>query len=136
MSDKRTFIDSNVILYLYSDNDRRKELVIALLNSDKTISTQVVNENVNVCIRKIKLSKEEAFGHGKNLLENFNVVNIYSSTITRAFDLSIKYRFSFWHSLIVATALENECEILFSEDMQDGLVVDGTLKIVNPFKDI
>ena len=135
MSDKRTFIDSNVILYLYADDDRRKEIVKSLINPDYTISTQVVNENVNVCLRKLKLTKEEAFAHGRNLLNSLSVVQIYPSTITAAFSLSIKYGFGYWDSLIVSSALENDCEILFTEDMQDGLLVENKLKIKNPFKD-
>lgn len=133
MSDKRTFIDSNIILYLYTENERRKKMVMSFLSSDYTISTQVVNENVNVCIRKLKLKKEEAYAHGKNLLDSFNVVNLYSSTIKIAFRLSVKYGFGYWDSLIVAAALENDCEILLTEDMQDGQLIEGKLKIKNPF---
>jgi predicted nucleic acid-binding protein len=87
MSDRKTFIDSNVILYLYSDNDQKKEIVKSLLHSDYTISTQVVNENVNVCLRKLKLGKDDAFDHGRNLLSIFNVAQIYPSTISLAFTL-------------------------------------------------
>jgi predicted nucleic acid-binding protein len=134
MSDKRTFIDSNVILYLYADEKKRKKIVMSLLTSDYIISTQVVSENVNVCLKKLKLTREEAYAHGKNLLDTFRIVNIYPSTITSAFSLSIKYGFSYWDSLIVAAALENDCEILFSEDMQDGLLVEGKLKLKNPFR--
>ena len=133
MSDKRTFVDTNVILYLFTDNDRRKEIVTSLLSSANIISTQVVNENVNVCLRKLKFGKEEAYAHGKSLLDIFSVVNLFPSTITMAFHLSVKYGFSYWDSLIVATALENNCEILLSEDMQDGLLVENKLKIINPF---
>jgi len=134
MSDKRTFIDSNIILYLFTNNDGRKKIVTSLLNSDYTISTQVVNENVNVCLKKLKLGKEEAYSHGENLLNTFRVVNIFPSTIVAAFDLSKKYGFSFWDSLIVSAALENDCETLLTEDMHDGLVVEKKLKISNPFK--
>ena len=136
MNDKRTFIDSNVILYLYSDNDQRKELVKSLLIADYIISTQVVNENVNVCLRKLKLPKEEAYEHGNNLMNIFKIANIYTTTIVTAFSLSLKYGFSYWDSLIVAAALENDCDVLLSEDMRDGLVVEGKLKIANPFKNI
>ncbi len=135
MSDKRTFVDTNVILYLFTDNDKKKNIAASLLSPANVISTQVVNENINVCLRKLKFGKEEAYAHGKSLLDTFNVVNLYPPTITNAFNLSIKYGFSYWDSLIVATALENNCEILLSEDMQDGLLVEGKMKIKNPFKD-
>ncbi len=134
MSDKRTFVDTNVILYLFTDNDKKKNIATSLLSPANIISTQVVNENINVCLRKLKLGKEESYAHGQSLLDTFNVVNLYPPTITNAFNLSIKYGFSYWDSLIVATALENNCEILLSEDMQDGLLVEGKMKIKNPFK--
>lgn len=133
MSDKRTFIDSNIILYLFSNNDKRKELVTSLLAAEYVISTQVVNENVNVCLRKLRIPKEEAYNHGDNLLNTFTIANIYPSTIILAFDLSIRYKLSYWDSLIVAAAIENKCEVLFTEDMHEGLIIDGKLTIVNPF---
>jgi predicted nucleic acid-binding protein len=133
MSDKMTFVDSNVILYLFTDDNKRKEFVKKILSGGYAISTQVVNENVNVCLRKLRLSKEEAYAHGKNLINVFTVFNISISTIASAFDLSSSYKFSYWDSLIVASALENVCDILLSEDMQHGLLVEGKLKTQNPF---
>jgi len=93
MSDERTFIDSNILLYLYTENDQRKKIVMSLFKHEYIISTQVVNENVNVCLKKPKLSKEEAFAHGRNLMDTFNIVELRPSTIIRAFGISIKYEF-------------------------------------------
>jgi len=45
-----------------------------------------------------------------------------------------KYSFSFWDSSIVASALHADARLLFSEDMQAGLIVEGKLEIVNPFR--
>jgi predicted nucleic acid-binding protein len=136
MNDKRTFIDSNIILYLFTNNEKRKRFVSTLMTPQNLISTQIVNENVNVCLKKLKIGKDEAYNHGKNLLNTFNVVSIYPSTITDAFSLSIKYGFSFWDSLVVSAALENNCEILLTEDMHNGLLVNEKLRIKNPFEDI
>ncbi|GAA4465850.1 hypothetical protein GCM10023093_18720 [Nemorincola caseinilytica] len=104
-----------------------------MLSSHYTISTQVVNENVNVCLRKLRLNKDQAYAHGRDLMSIFRVVNIYSSTITSAFDLSVKYELSYWDSLIVAAALESKCQVLLTEDMHHGLVINEKLRIVNPF---
>jgi len=49
-------------------------------------------------------------------------------------DLRLKYKFSYWDSLIIASALESGCGILYTEDMQDGQVIEDRLRIVNPFK--
>ncbi|MEI6154767.1 MAG: DNA-binding protein, partial [Deltaproteobacteria bacterium] len=45
-----------------------------------------------------------------------------------------KYQYSYYDSLIISSALEKKCQILYSEDMQDGQTIEKTLKIVNPFK--
>ena len=66
-------------------------------------------------------------------MDTFDVVYVYTSTINIAFNLSLKYGFSYWDSMIVATALENNCEVLYTEDMQHGLLVEKTLLIKNPF---
>ena len=134
MSDKHTFIDSNIILYLFTGDQSKKNLVNTLLTNEYTISTQVVNENVNVCLKKLKFDKNEAFAHGKNLMTTFRMVSIYQDTIANAYSISIKYKLNFWDSLIISSALENECHTLLTEDMHDGLVIEGRLQVTNPFK--
>jgi len=133
MNGDKTFIDSNVILYLFSNDLKRKSYVQTLFTNEYFISTQVVNENVNVCLRRLKLPQQDAFNHGRNLLNNFQLLFIHRTTIENSYLLCLKYNFSFWDSLIVATALENDCTILLSEDMQDGLIVERKLTIKNPF---
>jgi predicted nucleic acid-binding protein len=44
-----------------------------------------------------------------------------------------KYDFQLFDGIIVAAALEANCDVLYSEDMQDGMVIENTLKIINPF---
>ena len=56
------------------------------------------------------------------------------STIVLAKNLIDKYDFQIFDSIIVASALEANCEILYSEDMQHNLTVNNQLKIINPFK--
>jgi len=52
----------------------------------------------------------------------------------QALDLKSKNKISWFDSLIVAAALVADCKILYSEDFQDGLVIEGKLKVINPFK--
>ena len=134
MKDKRTFIDSNILLYLFDSDLKKKNFVTGLLTLGYTINTQVVNENVNVCLRKLKFSKEEAYSHGTNIMGIFNIVQIYPATIAYAYKISINYQLGFWDSLIVSTAIESKCKVLFSEDLNDGQIIEGTLQITNPFK--
>lgn len=56
-----------------------------------------------------------------------------ADTQLKALDIKSRYKLQYYDSLIIATALENVCDILYSEDMQHGLVVDNQLKIINPF---
>lgn len=131
----RAFLDSNILLYLVGKrSDKKKKIVEDLINPEQFISTQVVVENVNACLKKFKLNKPEAFSHGQTLLQNFNIILIDSDIIKNSFVLSERYQLSHWDSLIIATALSNHCNILYSEDMQDGQVIEGTLNIKNPFK--
>jgi len=55
------------------------------------------------------------------------------NTVKRAFYIKEKYLYSWWDSLILASALENNCEMVYSEDMQHNQIIENTLKIVNPF---
>jgi predicted nucleic acid-binding protein len=133
MTDKLEFIDSNILVYLVDKYPTKKTKAEYLLMPNLIISTQVIAENVNVCLKKLNFTKEESFAHGKTLIDKLTVVQIKISTVESAFILSKKYQLGWWDSLIVATAIENNCETLYSEDMQDGLVIEKTLTIVNPF---
>lgn len=131
---EKIFLDSNILIYLLDKDEAKKIKVESLLNPESIISTQVVGENINACLKKLKLSREKSFSHGNFLLTQFQVVKIENHFFATAFDLLTRYQFSFWDSLIIATALHSSCGILYSEDMQDGLVVNGQLTIRNPFK--
>ena len=136
MSDSRVFIDSNIHLYLFAKDQKKKDFVSTLKNQNHCISTQVVNENVNVCLKKLHLSKEEAFAHGEYLFDNFLSSQIAKTTIQRAFYLNNKYHYSYWDSLILSAAIDNNCSLLYSEDMQHNHVIERTLTIINPFLDL
>lgn len=136
MSDKRIFVDSNILLNLFGKDPVRKDFVNSLKNQNYIISTQVVNENVSVCLKKLKLSETEAFSHGTFLMTNFSLVQISKSTIQKAFNLLGKYKYSYWDSLILSTALENDCVTVYSEDMQNGQIIENTVTILNPFIEV
>lgn len=64
----------------------------------------------------------------------YTVIEIEKNILMKASELREKYNFSFWDSVIVSTAFTANCDILYTEDMQDGLEVEGKLKTINPFK--
>ena len=94
---------------------------------------QVIEENMSVCIRKFKFTPEKAREHANELLKNCDVKSTNLSTFESALTLCKRYKYSFYDSLIIASALENNCSILYSEDMQHKQVIEKKLRIVNPF---
>ena len=134
MRDK-VFIDTNVLLYLYDLNSEKKRRAKDILKSNQYISTQVLNEFSNISIKKLKLNHEDLSKNLKKIIEKTTVFVFSEDTILNAIDIREKYKFQYYDSLIIATALENKCTILYSEDMQHGQIIERQLKIINPFRE-
>jgi len=133
MTGPKIFFDSNILVYLAGNDIEKKSKVISILSSDCVISTQVVSENINACLKKLKMAKSEAYSFGEHLLSLFTVATIQPATIKKAMQVSEHHKFSYWDSLIIATALENDCSLLYTEDLQHKQVIESQLTIVNPF---
>jgi predicted nucleic acid-binding protein len=133
----KVFIDTNIWIYLYSD-DKKSLTASKIVESNfknVVISTQVLNEffNVIACKHKIK-KKEKAKDIIKDLIENFSVSIVDNDIILKAIDITTELNYSYFDSLMIATALADNCSILYTEDMHNGQVIEKTLTIVNPFK--
>jgi predicted nucleic acid-binding protein len=135
MSDVKAFVDTNVFVYLYSDVDdvKQKRAFFALRQYDCQISIQVINEFTHVCIRKWKAPKENILLSIDRICSYCDMAYIDISTIKKALTICEKYGYSYYDSLIIASALEHECQYLLSEDMSDGQVIEGKLTIRNIF---
>ena len=100
------------------------------------VSAQVINEVCVNLIKKAQLSEQ----HVQQLIESFYakylVVELSKPLLLKASALREQYVFSFWDSLIVSSALSADAPALYSEDMQDGLIVEDRLRIINPFKEL
>lgn len=131
----RIFLDTNIFIYAYSKTEpEKRKIALELLCLNKAlISTQIINEFVWVMYRKFKVDRRKLQVVGNKLLEKFEIVLINLETIRKALNIFVDYNFSFWDSLIIASALENDCSILYTEDMQHGQIIEERLKIVNPF---
>ena len=128
------FLDSNVLVYAFTD-DARAATAQALLDRGCTISVQGLNEFVNVARRKLGHSWDEiraALAVIRDLCPI--VVPIDLDTHEAALRLAERYGFAMFDALMVATASKAGCTTLWSEDMQDGMLIDGTLRIANPFR--
>lgn len=128
-----SFLDSNVLLYLLSADPARADRAQDLLRTGVTISVQVLNEVTNVARRKLSMDWRE-IEEFLSLARHFcTVVPLTEATHDGARRLAERYQLSFYDALIVAAALESDCSVLYSEDMQDGLLVDERLRVLNPF---
>lgn len=138
MRDKEpVFIDSNVLIYGSYGEPQKMERFDALVKErtlPPVISTQVLKEFVNVCLRK-KLSKstDELLNRLDKICATFIVREISPATIKSAVAVHKRYRYSFYDSLVIAAALEYNCRTLYTEDLHDGQVIGKKLRIVNPF---
>ena len=133
MSDK-PFLDTNVVLYAFRQGDARSQRAEILLAVGGTLSVQVLNEFVNVARRKLNKSWEEV-RRALRILRVFcpDPAPVTIETHDRAVQIAERYGYSIFDSLIVAAALERQCETLYSEDLQAGQVIEGRLRVRNPF---
>ena len=127
-------LDSNILIYSHSLECEKKKLIArAFFKENPVVSSQVISEYINVIKRNLKLTKFEIIQLCSSWLEKYTVQPVVLSTIKLAQDIIKKYDFQVFDSIIIAAALEAECDILYSEDMHSGLIIENTLKIVNPF---
>ena len=135
MKDEKAFIDTNLIVYLYSKNDAKKQdkVIGTLSNYDCFISTQVLNEFCNVTIKKLEMQISEISKNIDEILDTCSLLAVRHNTIKKSLALNVGYGYSYYDCLIIASALEANCKYLFSEDMQHGQIIENTLKIINPF---
>jgi predicted nucleic acid-binding protein len=108
-------------------------IAIDFFNKNPIVSSQVISEYLNVMRKKFKMEKNELIQLCSLWLEKCTVQPVILSTVRLAQNLIGKYNFQLFDGIAVAAALEATCDILYSEDMQDGQVIENTLKIVNPF---
>lgn len=135
----RIFLDSNILVYCIDERDLDKhqtacKLIETLAKKGKArISTQSLQEFFNVATKKLKCTKENAQKAIGYYAEAFSVHCNSVKDIFVAIGISIQTQFSFYDSLIIAAAKAEGCDVVYSEDLTDGQVVDG-VRIENPFK--
>jgi predicted nucleic acid-binding protein len=127
------FFDTNILLYLVSADTVKAERAEQITANGGVISVQVLNEIANVARRKMRLSWSETHALLAAVRGLFKVTPITVEIHETGLALAERFNFSTYDSMIVAAALAADCDTLWSEDMQDGMVVEGRLKIVNPF---
>ena len=131
----KVFLDTNIFVYSYSNSDPvKKERAIDLYDQYFCWSSiQALNEFCNVCVKKWKQNKPEIERSIHEIMDACQIGVISSYTLFEALRLQDRYQFSFFDSLMLASALEYGCEYFMSEDLSSGQVIDETLTIINPF---
>ena len=129
------FIDTNIVVYLFSgDEPEKKSRAEDVTAGHAHLSTQVLNEFANVMFRKFRLTADEVSAACRELSNSFTIATVTAETIFHALRLKGRYGFSYFDSLIVASALEEGCDTLYTEDLQHGQIIENQLTITNPFK--
>jgi predicted nucleic acid-binding protein len=130
-----SFFDTNVLVYLASGDPAKADRAEAMIAGGGGISVQNLNELANVARRKIGMSWQDTHAFLSLLRGLLNVHPVSVETHETGLALAERYQLSIYDSMIAASALQAGCDTLWSEDMQHGIVIDGRLRIVNPFYD-
>ena len=134
----KCFLDSNIWIYSFieSQDPEKHNQALKLINELKPrlcLSTQVVNE---ICINLIRKAGVEEARINQLIVRfyfDYEIIETNQTIILKASDIRLRHDFSFWDSMLLASALEANADNFYSEDMQDGFVLDNKLKIINPF---
>jgi predicted nucleic acid-binding protein len=128
-----SFFDTNILLYTISSDADKADRAERLINEGGTISVQVLNEIANVAWRKMRFSwggMHRLLARVRQLLPVIPLtIEIHETSLV----LAERYGLSVYDAMIAAAALVAGCDTLWSEDIQHGLVIEGRLRVVNPF---
>ncbi len=123
------------MVYAHTDLDIEKQRTAQnlIISGGTIVSTQVLQELANTLNKKFKHSWADVARVLSDVTSNSKLCTNDYDTIIRAADVAARYNYSFYDSLIIASALNNNCSTIFSEDMHNSQLIDGAVKIINPF---
>ncbi len=128
-----SFFDTNVLVYIASSDAMKADRAERIIAGGGAISVQVLNELANVARRKMRLSWTDANAFLSMLRGLLTVHPVTVETHEAGLALAERYSLSIYDAMIAASALHADCDTLWSEDMQHGMVLDESLRIANPF---
>ena len=129
------FLDTKVLIYAVAKDDPRACKAEALLASGGIVSIQSLNEFVSVARRKLDMPWKEV----REVVDLICIlcpdpVPTTLDTHKGALAIAERYGYSIYDALITSAALESGCKTLYSEDLQDGQIINRQLTIRNPFR--
>ena len=138
------FLDTNIFVYALLTSEPRKKLRAvqlleqALASHTGCVSYQVIQEFANVGLRKFAqcFSVHECKQFIDAAMQPLNRVVSSPELFEAALNLHDETRYSFYDCLVIAAALQVGANVLYTEDLQHNQLIDGRLRIVNPFLDV
>ena len=132
----KVFLDTNVFVCTQSkiENEKRDIALNVLAKFNCCTSTQVFNEVSNVMIKKLKMPIFEIKQIITAINDRCEIYLVNFETVQKALDFKEIYGYSYYDSLIISAAILSDCDYIFSEDLQDGQIIDNKIEIVNIFK--
>jgi predicted nucleic acid-binding protein len=137
---QKSFVDTNLWIYSFieSPENSKREITISFLEktsetSQIYVSIQVINEIHWVLTRKYKLSEEVISKKINGILNISYVLPVSLKTYGISKNIRYRYNISFWDSLLISSALEGNVQVFYSEDLQNGLIIENLLRVKNPF---
>lgn len=139
MSGERTFVDTNVFVYLFDDSEpqkqgvARKRLEKAQSEQELVVSTQVLQESYVALTRgKSPIASPDLAARAVREVAAYTVAQVDTPLVFEAIESCRQHQISFWDALIVRAAHGAGCETLLTEDLNHGQVIDG-VRVENPF---
>jgi predicted nucleic acid-binding protein len=140
MSVDRSFLDTNIFIYAGDEADptkarRSRKLIADVVNNGNGVSSyQVIQEFVNVVLRRFRktLLMEDVERFLATVFQPLVIIHSSFALYAEALRIQNRYRLSWYDALIVAAAVEADCRILYSEDLQHGQRFESTT-VRNPF---
>jgi predicted nucleic acid-binding protein len=133
MAGTEAFFDTNVLLYLLSEDAAKADRAEELLAEGGTVSVQVLNEFAAVALRKLGMTHDEVREALAPIRSICKVVSLTPEAHDEALRIAESCGYAIYDALILGAARLAGCGRVYSEDMQDGQVIDEGLVIVNPF---
>lgn len=126
------FVDTNIAIYAFESGTKSEPALAALAGA--TISVQVLNEFANVCLRKLRYNSSTIDLLVAEIRSQVATIEpVTEATHDLAREIVARYKLSFYDCVLIAAALLADCDTLYSEDMQEGMVIEDILTIRNPF---
>jgi predicted nucleic acid-binding protein len=129
-----SFFDTNVLVHVASADAQKADRAEAIIRAGGVISVQVLSELTNVARRAMRMAWPEVHGFLSMLRGLLHVQPITVETHETGLALAERYNLSPYRAMIAASAIHADCDTLWSDDMQHGVVIDGRLRILNPFR--